>query len=44
MPSSEPKSPKVFISYSWSNPDHEAWVIKFAEHLVSQDIEMVLDK
>ena len=34
----------VFISYSWSNPDHESWVITFAEELVSQGIHVILDK
>lgn len=36
--------PKMFISYSWSNPDHEAWVVELAEELVSQGVEVKLDK
>ncbi|KQZ56245.1 hypothetical protein ASD54_25215 [Rhizobium sp. Root149] len=36
--------PKLFISYSWSNQDHEAWVVKFAEELASQGIDVILDK
>jgi hypothetical protein len=36
--------PKLFISYSWSNPDHESWVVSFAEELLSQGIEVILDK
>lgn len=36
--------PKLFISYSWSSPDHEAWVVTFAEELVSQGIDVILDK
>lgn len=36
--------PKLFISYSWTTPDHEAWVLKFAEELISQGIEVILDK
>jgi hypothetical protein len=36
--------PKMFISYSWTNPDHEAWVVDLAEELVSQGIDVILDK
>jgi len=36
--------PTLFISYSWSSPDHEAWVVEFAEELVSQAIHVKLDK
>ncbi|MEQ8479563.1 MAG: TIR domain-containing protein [Hoeflea sp.] len=38
------EEPKLFISYSWSSQDHEAWVVKFAEELVSQGINVILDK
>lgn len=38
------KTPKIFISYSWSNPSHEEWVINLAERLVSDGIDVVLDK
>jgi hypothetical protein len=37
-------NPKVFVSYSWTSPEHEAWVVKFAEELVSQGVLVVLDK
>ena len=37
-------SPKVFISYSWSSEEHEAWVVAFAEQLVQAGIDTVLDK
>lgn len=37
-------APKLFISYSWSSPDHEAWVLSFAEELVSQGVRVILDK
>lgn len=39
-----PKTPKLFISYSWSSPEHSQWVLQFAEELVSQGIEVLLDK
>lgn len=35
---------KVFISYSWSNPDHEAWVLSLATDLMESGIETILDK
>lgn len=37
-------SPKLFISYSWSSPDHEKWVLALAEELLSQGIDVKLDK
>lgn len=36
--------PKVFISYSWTNPAHEEWVINLAERLVSDGVDIVIDK
>lgn len=36
--------PKVFISYSWSSIDHEKWVLEFAERLISDGVDVVLDK
>lgn len=38
------KTPKVFISYSWTTPNHEDWVINLAERLVSDGIDIVIDK
>ncbi|MEE6442262.1 TIR domain-containing protein [Pseudomonas putida] len=38
------KNPKIFISYSWSNPTHERWVLELAENLMASGIEVVLDK
>jgi hypothetical protein len=35
---------KVFISYSWTNPAHEDWVINLAERLVSDGVDVVIDK
>jgi hypothetical protein len=37
-------NPKMFISYSWSSPEHQAWVIGLAEELTGQGVEIVLDK
>lgn len=38
------ESPKLFISYSWSNPTHEQWVIDLATELTESGIHVILDK
>lgn len=38
------KTPKVFISYSWSSEVHESWVEQLAEQLMQAGIETVFDK
>lgn len=38
------ESPKLFISYSWSSPDHEQWVIKLATELCESGVDVILDK
>jgi hypothetical protein len=35
---------KVFISYSWSSPEHEDWVLLLAQRLVRDGIDVALDK
>lgn len=37
-------TPKIFISYSWTTPTHESWVINLAERLVSDGIDVTIDK
>ncbi len=37
-------SPKIFISYSWTSPQHEHWVLDFAEKLSTDGIYVKLDK
>ena len=37
-------SPKLFVSYSWTSPDHEGWVLQLATHLRESGVEVVLDK
>lgn len=37
-------NPKVFISYSWTTPEHEEWVVELATRLMQDGIEVVLDK
>jgi len=36
--------PKLFISYSWSSPDHEEWVLSLATELRESGIDVILDK
>lgn len=35
--------PKVFISYSWSSPGHQARIRQWAEQLVNNGVDVVLD-
>jgi hypothetical protein len=37
-------NPVAFVSYSWSSPEHEEWVLKLARDLRSQGIDVRLDK
>lgn len=37
-------TPKLFVSYSWTSPDHEAWVIRLATGLQESGVEVILDK
>ncbi|UVO30175.1 TIR domain-containing protein [Bradyrhizobium arachidis] len=37
-------SPVAFISYCWSSPKHEQWVMELATELVNNGIEVRLDK
>jgi hypothetical protein len=38
------ENPKLFISYSWSNPEHQQWVINLATELRESGIDVILDK
>ena len=37
-------SPRLFISYSWSSPEHEQWVIDLATELIHSGVDVVFDK
>lgn len=37
-------APKLFISYSWTNPQHEEWVLELATSLVESGVDVILDK
>lgn len=41
---SDTAPPKLFISYSWSSPAHEEWVLNLATQLVEGGIDVTLDK
>lgn len=36
--------PKLFVSYSWTTPEHEQWVVDLATELVNSGVDVVLDK
>ncbi len=38
------ENPKVFISYSWTSPKHEEWVLELVKRLVSDGVDVVIDK
>ncbi len=40
----ELKTPKVFISYSWTSKAHEAWIMALAKDLERNGIHIVIDK
>ena len=35
---------KLFISYSWSSPEHEEWVVNLASELRESGVDVILDK
>jgi len=37
-------APKLFISYSWTSPAHEQWVISLATDLRENGVDVILDK
>lgn len=36
--------PRTFISYAWSSPTHEAWVLALASRLREDGVDVILDK
>ncbi len=36
--------PKLFISYCWSNPEHEEWVLRLGTELRENGVNVILDK
>lgn len=39
----EIKTPKAFLSYSWSSPGHQAAVVQWADRLVNDGVDVLLD-
>jgi len=37
-------APRIFVSYSWSSPSHEQWVVQLAERLRGDGVDVILDK
>lgn len=37
-------NPKAFISYSWTSPEHEEWVVNLATELREAGVDVILDK
>lgn len=35
---------KIFISYSWTTPKHEDWVLELAQKLTHDGVQVILDK
>ena len=40
----EQKTPKVFLSYSWTTPEHEANVVQFAQRLVDDGVDVIFEQ
>jgi len=38
------ENPKLFISYSWTSPDHEQWVLSLATDLRETGVDVIFDK
>jgi hypothetical protein len=37
-------APKTFVSYSWTSPQHQQWVIELATQLREHGVDVILDK
>jgi len=37
-------APKTFISYSWTSPEHEQWVLDLATQLRESGVDVIFDK
>lgn len=44
MEEREEQRKKVFISYCWTNHNHEQWILDLAKRLVDDNIHVILDK
>jgi len=37
-------NPRLFVSYSWTTPEHEEWVLNLATELVRSGVDVIIDK
>lgn len=44
IPEISEEAPKVFISYSWDDEEHEQWILKLATKLRENGVDAILDK
>jgi hypothetical protein len=44
MSKAEQHTPRAFISYAWSSPTHESWVLNLATRLREDGVDVILDK
>jgi hypothetical protein len=44
MTDQDQKPPRVFISYSWTSPEHVNRIVGWAERLVGDGVDVILDK
>lgn len=40
----EIKTPKLFVSYSWTTPEYEDWILNLATELRESGVDVILDK
>ena len=40
----EDTAPKLFISYSWTSPEHVAWAIRLYTNLCESEVDAIWDK
>jgi hypothetical protein len=44
MTEAKNKKPQLFISYCWTSPEHEEWVLKLGTELIEDGVTVILDK
>lgn len=37
-------NPRLFVSYSWTSPEHEKWVLELATELRESGVDVIIDK
>jgi SEFIR domain len=44
MSENQLEDPKTFVSYSWSSPTHEEWVLNLATEREESGVDVIFDK